>query len=64
MPDVLSGNREFPTGWICAVIAILLVKLLMGKTRRNRDTLYGLDHAVLSLEVPGSMWMNMGYWEV
>jgi hypothetical protein len=28
--------------------------------------LYGLDHAILSVEVPPArgMWMNMGYWKV
>ncbi|OJJ42087.1 hypothetical protein ASPZODRAFT_137505 [Penicilliopsis zonata CBS 506.65] len=25
--------------------------------------LYGLDHAVLNVEPPASMWMNLGYWK-
>ncbi|KAF9887989.1 hypothetical protein FE257_009378 [Aspergillus nanangensis] len=31
----------------------------------DRDNLYGLDHAILHVEVPpkGGMWMNMGYWK-
>lgn len=30
-----------------------------------RTDLYGLDHAVLNVQLPPqSMWMNMGYWEV
>jgi hypothetical protein len=41
-------------------IAARLVDLLEGKE------LYGLDHAILSVEVPPTkgMWMNMGYWKV
>jgi hypothetical protein len=27
--------------------------------------MYGLDHAVLNVQLPPeTMWMNMGYWEV
>ncbi|KAL4976606.1 hypothetical protein BDW66DRAFT_166393 [Aspergillus desertorum] len=31
----------------------------------NRKELYGLDHAVLSVELPPTkgMWMNLGYWK-
>lgn len=30
------------------------------------DRLYGLDHAILQVELPprSTLWMNMGYWEV
>ncbi|OQD77040.1 hypothetical protein PENDEC_c003G03196 [Penicillium decumbens] len=28
-----------------------------------RNDVYGLDHAVLNMRLPPSMWMNMGYWE-
>lgn len=31
----------------------------------NENKLYGLDHAILNIEVPPQrMWMNMGYWKV
>lgn len=33
--------------------------------RGKDDNLYGLEHAILNLDIPPrSMWMNMGYWEV
>lgn len=39
-----------------------LIKLIF---RVNEEKLYGLDHAILNIEVPPrSMWMNMGYWRV
>ncbi|CAI7564018.1 unnamed protein product [Penicillium glandicola] len=32
--------------------------------RKPRAKVYGLDHAVLNIQLPQqSMWMNMGYWE-
>ncbi|KAJ5714931.1 uncharacterized protein N7483_012112 [Penicillium malachiteum] len=32
--------------------------------KKPRVELYGLDHAVLNIELPPqTMWMNMGYWE-
>ncbi|KAJ5963461.1 uncharacterized protein N7479_003337 [Penicillium vulpinum] len=32
--------------------------------REPRTNVYGLDHAVLNIQLPQqSMWMNMGYWE-
>ena len=31
----------------------------------DEKKLYGLDHAILNIEVPPRcMWMNMGYWKV
>ena len=33
--------------------------------RKTPAKLYGLDHAVLNIQLPPqSMWMNVGYWEV
>ncbi|KAJ5712799.1 hypothetical protein N7493_009267 [Penicillium malachiteum] len=32
--------------------------------KKSRVELYGLDHAVLNIQLPPqTMWMNMGYWE-
>jgi hypothetical protein len=32
--------------------------------RNPTPKLYGLDHAVLNVQLPPqTMWMNMGYWE-
>jgi hypothetical protein len=30
----------------------------------DRESLYGLQHGRLHLQVPTPMWMNMGYWDV
>lgn len=38
------------------------LRQLWGKPRKD---IYGLDHAVLNMQLPPqSMWMNVGYWEV
>jgi hypothetical protein len=38
------------------------LKRLLGGARND---VYGLDHAVLNVQLPPqTMWMNMGYWEV
>lgn len=38
------------------------LRRLWGKPRKD---IYGLDHAVLNMQLPPrSMWMNVGYWEV
>lgn len=49
----------FPLKTIVKITA-RVIDLLEGKE------LYGLDHAILSVEVPPAkgMWMNMGYWKV
>jgi hypothetical protein len=33
-------------------------------SRADRESLYGLQHGRLHLQVPTPMWMNMGYWGV
>lgn len=39
-----------------------IVRYLAGVDEKK---LYGLDHAILNIEVPPRcMWMNMGYWKV
>ncbi|PKY01912.1 hypothetical protein P168DRAFT_272668 [Aspergillus campestris IBT 28561] len=46
------------------LITQLLGRIVRFFARVDEKKLYGLDHAILNLEVPPpSMWMNMGYWE-
>ena len=47
------------------LIASLHNGLFRGANNEGRDgTLYGLEHALLNLEIPPKdMWMNMGYWD-
>lgn len=66
-PELMMGNfislflkgLIFPLKIIVKITA-RVIDLLEGKE------LYGLDHAILSVEVPPAkgMWMNMGYWKV
>lgn len=35
----------------------------MQSGRTSRDV-YQLDHAVLNIQPPKTMWLNMGYWKV
>lgn len=51
-------------GFLDTIISFIerLVRLFIGA---NEEKLYGLDHAILNVEVPPrNMWMNMGYWKV
>lgn len=42
-----------------------MLEFLKRALRKPRANVYGLDHAVLNIQLPQqSMWMNMGYWEV
>ncbi|KAJ5502128.1 hypothetical protein N7463_005002 [Penicillium fimorum] len=41
-----------------------MLDFLKRALRKPRANVYGLDHAVLNIQLPQqSMWMNMGYWE-
>ncbi|KAJ6123760.1 hypothetical protein N7471_011077 [Penicillium samsonianum] len=41
-----------------------MLEFLKRALRKPRANVYGLDHAVLNIQLPQqSMWMNMGYWE-
>lgn len=43
----------------------LFGKIVQSVAGVNENKLYGLDHAILNVEVPPrQMWMNMGYWKV
>lgn len=42
-----------------------MLRFLKGALGAPRSRIYGLDHAVLNVQLPPqSMWMNVGYWEV
>lgn len=46
-------------------IESLFGKIVQSIAGVNENKLYGLDHAILNVEVPPrQMWMNMGYWKV
>jgi hypothetical protein len=54
-------------GWISAMIMIPVFKWFIVRLYDSSSGggLYGLDHAILNLEVPPkNLWLNMGYWEV
>ncbi|KAJ5373450.1 hypothetical protein N7517_005456 [Penicillium concentricum] len=41
-----------------------MLDFLKSALRKPHANVYGLDHAVLNIQLPAqSMWMNMGYWE-
>ena len=61
------SQSSFLMGWISAMIVIPLVKWCMRRLldSSSNDRLYGLDHAILNIELPPKyLWMNLGYWEV
>lgn len=68
--SLFSNHRHFLNWWVCATVLTPLAEVIEKILWRSLfgdgdDELYGLDHAVLNVEVPPkSMWMNMGYWEV
>ncbi|KAL4889666.1 hypothetical protein BDV59DRAFT_104413 [Aspergillus ambiguus] len=39
------------------------LRWLVSRFKQDQPSIYALDHAVLNLRLPPSMWMNMGYWE-
>lgn len=42
-----------------------MLAFLRRLVRKSRPEMYGLDHAVLNIQLPPqTMWMNLGYWEV
>jgi hypothetical protein len=50
---------------IAAVLAVLVVVLgMMWFGRSRKKEVYGVDHGILNVEVPKTLWMNMGYWKV
>ena len=49
-------------GLVISSFAIL--KALKKKGKKNRESVYGLQHGKLHLDVQVPMWMNMGYWKV
>jgi hypothetical protein len=58
----------FLMGWASAMVLLPVfqwcIKRLLHGTSSDGN-LYGLDHALLNIEMPPKdMWMNMGYWEV
>lgn len=51
-------------GFLGTILSFIdrLIRLFIGA---KEEKLYGLDHAILNVEVPPrNMWMNMGYWKV
>lgn len=67
----LLNDHSFLYGWICGLLFIPFIKNATSSLFRycfadsGEDKLYGLDHALLNIEMPPpSMWMNMGYWKV
>lgn len=41
-------------------------RLIIDTMQSNKPTrdVYELDHAVLNIQPPATMWLNMGYWKV
>ncbi|KAI9923985.1 hypothetical protein MW887_007443 [Aspergillus wentii] len=44
--------------WIITIIGKFLALF-----RPKDSDVYGLDHAILNIELPTRMWMNLGYWK-
>jgi hypothetical protein len=64
------ANRIGPSSHavISAALLYVLTRLIMiGWWRKvfgqDRESMYGLQHGRLHLQVPTPMWMNMGYWQ-
>ena len=66
--------KETATTYLLACIFGILcwpvLKIFARKTLRSKlvattdkSRIYGLDHGVLNLEQPSTMWMNVGYWK-
>lgn len=54
----------------CGVLLWPLIKILIKKAIRSKrasvddgSQIYGLDHGILNLKQPITMWMNVGYWK-
>ncbi|KAF2841815.1 hypothetical protein M501DRAFT_997995 [Patellaria atrata CBS 101060] len=53
----IAGLTSFP------ILSILLKKATCRNSKKG-EAIYGLDHGRLNLDLPTTMWMNMGYWKV
>lgn len=50
---------------IAAIVLLAVIPLLLElRSKRDVNTVYGLQHGKLHLNAHVPMWMNMGYWKV
>ncbi|KAF2264621.1 hypothetical protein CC78DRAFT_494731 [Lojkania enalia] len=67
-----SLNRYHVLSFFYGILFIPILRLILsrlwsvedvqGHKDGSRSSVYGLDHGRLNLDLPPSMWMNMGYW--
>lgn len=63
MPQILIA---FICGILLWEISKIVVRRLLRSTPATADQksrIYGLEHGVLNLGLPSTMWMNVGYWK-
>ena len=62
MPQVLIA---FFCGTLLWPISRLVLRRLLHSTSATdqKSRIYGLEHGILNLEQPSTMWMNVGYWK-
>jgi SAM-dependent methyltransferase len=47
-----------------ALVVVVLSLIFFSTLRRGKTESYSLDHAILNIPSPQTLWMNMGYWKV
>jgi hypothetical protein len=64
--DTLGAKRSAIAGACLGALSYALMKWVLLQSLRGsskeKESMYGLEHGRLHLQVPTAMWMNMGYW--
>lgn len=59
----LSGFVGMCFGFILCLLFKMGLRSLRNASIGKKDSVYGLQHGRLHLQIPTPMWMNMGYWD-
>jgi hypothetical protein len=64
--DTFGAKRSAVAGACLGALSYALMKWVLFQSLRGsnkeKESIYGLEHGRLHLQVPTPMWMNMGYW--
>ena len=47
-----------------ALTVLVVVSAMTWFGRSAKKEVYGVDHGILNVQMPKTLWMNMGYWKV
>jgi hypothetical protein len=64
--DTLGAKRSAIAGACLGALSYAFMKWMLFHSlpgsSKEKESMYGLEHGRLHLQVPTAMWMNMGYW--